>query len=510
MKTTLAMRLGTALGTVLIGLAPAAQALATSTWGPARTPLTYNGVGTIGTDTPVFNSFTNTPVYGDERTFFDGKTTDFTTNGGYRDSVDVNGKSEVLVRVYVHNNADPSKNGTSLLGAGVATNAKVKVTLPTTNGRSAVANAFISADNAAPKEVFDSMDFVTSGASGFSLEYEKGSAKIYNNASLTGRPVDDSIVTTGAAIGYDKNDGRVPGCFQYASYITLKLKVHASQVTIAKTVGVPGSGKLQQELAGEKAGDTVSWIVAYKNESAAQVNNAIIRDQLPAHLTVVPGSVKMYDGNYPTGLALSDTGLFTTGGVNIGSIAGGGGSGYIKYQTTIKTDLSCGANPMTNNVWIKADNSAETSDWARVIATQICAGSAVCSKLDGTKDASGLVWNFNVTASASNTSITNYLWDFGDGTTADTKTSPSTAHTFAIAKLPATVKVSVKTEDGKLTAGSCTMTITAQTSTPQLPDTGAEGLATGLFGTGALGYGVNAYLKSKRGLASALRAVAGK
>ncbi|MBW3537983.1 DUF11 domain-containing protein [Candidatus Parcubacteria bacterium] len=42
---------------------------------------------------------------------------------------------------------------------------------------------------------------------------------------------------------------------------------------------------------------------------------------------------------------------------------------------------------------------------------------------------------------------------------------------------------------------------------PELPDTGVEGTAAGLMGTGALGYTVRSYLRSKRGLVDAVKGI---
>src|SRR6185436_18200923 len=56
-------------------------------------------------DHVTFNSITDNPNYGDERTFFDSKDAANTAAGGYADSTKVTNGEEVLLRVYVHNNA---------------------------------------------------------------------------------------------------------------------------------------------------------------------------------------------------------------------------------------------------------------------------------------------------------------------------------------------------------------------------------------------------------------------
>jgi uncharacterized repeat protein (TIGR01451 family) len=419
MNMTIVKRAIAAVAVALVGLAPIV-ASAASDWGPSRPTYTYNGAGTAGADHVVFNSFTNNPNYGDERTFFDGKSVADTAAGGYLDTINVAPNDEYLLRVYVHNNADPSLNGQNLDGSGVATGTTVKVALPTGTDRSLRANATIHADNAGPKDVFDSVDFQTTGAAGFGLSYVPGSAKIYTNATPAGRSVSDSIVAGGAPIGYSANDGRMPGCFQYTALVTLKVKVNQAQITFKKTVHMPGDTNRLAELTGLKVGDTVEWVLSYKNETDQPVNNVFIRDQLPAHLTVVPGSVKQYDSNYPNGFQRTDQGVFTGTGISIGNV-GPNANGSLRFQTKVNEDLVCGDTPMTNNAWLRGDNLPEEGSFARITATKTGCGGA-----------------------------------------------------------------------------------TPPTTPPTLPQTGAEGAAAGALGTGALGYSVNAYLRSKRSLLSAL------
>src|SRR5665213_309731 len=61
-----------------------------------------------GANYVTFNSFTNAPNYGDERAFFDGKDAGVTGPGGYQDSIGVHDGQELVLRVYIHNNANPN------------------------------------------------------------------------------------------------------------------------------------------------------------------------------------------------------------------------------------------------------------------------------------------------------------------------------------------------------------------------------------------------------------------
>jgi hypothetical protein len=176
MNKTILKRAGLIVASAALVLTPLVG-LASSEWGPAREIKAYTP-GIAGFDHPQFNSFTGTPSYGDERTFFDGRDSKITGDGNFEDNIDVTNSDEVMLRIYGHNNADPSTNGANNDGVGVAKGTKVRVQLPTDAARSLRANAFISASNAKPGEVFDSADFQTSGAGAFKLSYVPGSASI--------------------------------------------------------------------------------------------------------------------------------------------------------------------------------------------------------------------------------------------------------------------------------------------------------------------------------------------
>ncbi len=193
-------------------LVPAAGSLAG--FGPNRPTFTWANPATYIT----FNSMTDNPSVGDERTFYTAYEAG-TTN--HVDQIKVRDNQEIILRAYYHNNAASNLNL-------VATNTRVKMNLPTAPSTSAQSTAYISADNANPTIVSDTVDFV--GDQPFTLEYQKGSAAIWNNV-LRGTVLSDSIVSNeGAPIGYDKIDGKVTGCAEFSGYVTIKVKVHVKPV----------------------------------------------------------------------------------------------------------------------------------------------------------------------------------------------------------------------------------------------------------------------------------------
>lgn len=167
-----------------------------------------------GADHVVFNSFTNNPVVGDERPFFAGS-----LNGAsVQDRIKVKDGDIITLRAYVHNNADPNKTG---VAGSVARNVKMKVLIPTASQADQNLVSFLSADNASPNTVNDTMSLYADKA--MTLEYVKGSTVFQHKmdgVNQTSDAISDTIVGDGASLG------DILGCFQYSGYVTLQVKVH--------------------------------------------------------------------------------------------------------------------------------------------------------------------------------------------------------------------------------------------------------------------------------------------
>lgn len=351
----------------------AASKLAIAEFYPDRTPYDYskpcdpndsNKYDRCGSlDGPVFNSFINTPSYGDERAFVDARRSDQTGTGDLYKNVlnDVDeGSKEIVVRMYVHNNANQSTNSS---GVGIARNTKVRVLLPTAENSSLRARGYISADNADTVE--DTVDFTAKQP--FTVAYVPGSAVLYNNDSFkNGVKLSDNIVTTGALIGTDKLDGNVKGCFEYESVIEIKLKVSTKEtpkLKFEKEVRKKGSKDWQKHIS-TKPGDEVEWLLTAQNVGENVLNNVTLRDVLPPHVKLVPGSVTWIAPSQT--VVQGDKPLFD-GGIIIGNYATNGGA-YIKFNTKILNDLpedKCEI-VIRNLAYAKSDQTSEIEDYADV------------------------------------------------------------------------------------------------------------------------------------------------
>lgn len=316
---------------------------------------------------PVFNSFINTPSYGDERAFVDARRSDQTVAGSYENILDnVNkGSQEVVIRAYVHNNANQDTNAD---GTGIAKNTTVRFDLPEATGNVLRARGYIDASNASLVE--DTVDF--RGTQNFRVEYIPGSAIMYNNKAFkNGVKLSDSIVTTGALIGDDKLDGELPGCFEYEASVQIRVKIIPQEPTDAdidfsKQVRIKGD-KEWKEVVEAQPGDHVEWLMTTEIIGEGQMDNIVVRDQPAPNTTLVSGTVKRIDAS--RNQTLQDGPLFD-GGYDLGSYAAGSGF-YTMFESKVNGDFEGCEKRVRNQAFVSAkQQSNELKDVADVIITK--------------------------------------------------------------------------------------------------------------------------------------------
>ena len=358
-----------ALGVALI-VPAAASAWGDSNGGRASYTIDEINSGKLS-NTIVFNSIKNNPNIGDEKNFV-GIRENTGANKGigntWHDSMKVEEGKTYLVRMYVHNNSPKGL-------AAVAKNVVSTFNVPTTVGKSIEVNGFIDSSNASPSRYWDNPIFTAH--SNFYLSYVSGSALLENNGvgKNGGVKLSDSIVTNaGAKIGYSSLNGEMPGCFEYAGYITIQVKptfVKTDKNTgylVEKTVRKDGD-KTWQETVNAKVGDTLNYQIHYRNLSNVSTTNVMVKDVLPKNMSYVKGSTVLYNATNPNGIARDDT--ITTTGVNIGGYAPEG-DGYVRFSVKIvDNELACGNNTLTN--WGQVGVGETTKqDSAAVIVNKYC------------------------------------------------------------------------------------------------------------------------------------------
>ena len=334
-------------------------------WGPARPSFTIEKPA----DYITFNSITNNPVIGGDEKDFVG-IREVGSNAKWTNNMKVQNGKEYYVRMYVHNNAASNLNL-------VAENVVAKLNVPTTTAKNVTVQGQISASNAKPNTVWDEATF--SSDNDFNLAYVAGSALFENNGMGTTKLPDSIVNNTGAKLGYDKLDGKIPGCFQYAGYVTVKVKAQVSQpqektnIDLAKTVRNKTNGeKSWVETVNAKSGDTVQFQIHAKNTGSAGIQNLVIRDILPKGLNYVTGSTKLYNTSNPKGLKVSDN-VIQNSGINIGSYQPNGDA-YVRFDATVSAENSlpvCGDNTLTN-IAQASDQKIVKNDTASVKVTKKC------------------------------------------------------------------------------------------------------------------------------------------
>ena len=334
-------------------------------WGPARPSFTIEKPA----DYITFNSITNNPVIGGDEKDFVG-IREVGSNAKWTNNMKVQNGKEYYVRMYVHNNAASNLNL-------VAENVVAKLNVPTTTAKNVTVQGQISASNAKPNTVWDEATF--SSDNDFNLAYVAGSALFENNGMGTTKLPDSIVNNTGAKLGYDKLDGKIPGCFQYAGYVTVKVKAQVSQpqektnIDLAKTVRNKTNGeKSWVETVNAKSGDTVQFQIHAKNTGSAGIQNLVIRDILPKGLNYVAGSTKLYNTSNPKGLKVSDN-VIQNSGINIGSYQPNGDA-YVRFDATVSAENSlpvCGDNTLTN-IAQASDQKIVKNDTASVKVTKKC------------------------------------------------------------------------------------------------------------------------------------------
>ena len=334
-------------------------------WGPSRPSFTIEKPA----DYITFNSITNNPVIGGDEKDFVG-IREVGSNAKWTNNMKVQNGKEYYVRMYVHNNAASNLNL-------VAENVVAKLNVPTTTAKNVTVQGQISASNAKPNTVWDEATF--SSDNDFNLAYVAGSALFENNGMGTTKLPDSIVNNTGAKLGYDKLDGKIPGCFQYAGYVTVKVKAQVSQpqektnIDLAKTVRNKTNGeKSWVETVNAKSGDTVQFQIHAKNTGSAGIQNLVIRDILPKGLNYIAGSTKLYNTSNPKGLKVSDN-VIQNSGINIGSYQPNGDA-YVRFDATVSAENSlpvCGDNTLTN-IAQASDQKIVKNDTASVKVTKKC------------------------------------------------------------------------------------------------------------------------------------------
>lgn len=335
-----------------------------------------------------------------------------TTNTQYAKATSAKVDDVIAVQVWYHNkeNADSGK---------VANNLKVKIDVPTTPGKVQTISSTVGADNS--NTVTDSATVNLSLDNAY-LEYIPGSAQWRHNAGTNTNVnyvttnISDQVVNGGAVV-----DTTLQPCFNFESTVTILVRVRAASVSITKQVRKLGE-TTWNVTNNAQPGDTLEYLITFKNQGNTVLQNVKIGDNMPAHVTYVPGTTMLKNGANPSGIKITSDNI-TTGGIDVGNY-NPGAVGYVWFQAKINKDLAPGCYDFKNVGVVRPQGMNEFYNTA---ITHVC-----------------------------------------------------------------------------VAAVQTTPTPTPAPQPTPLPQTGAEGAMAATMGTGALGYSLRNYLRSKRALVDAL------
>ena len=358
-KTTIALWATGAVAAVALTAGAAALVTAWGDNGGGRPSYTLEEInnGALG-DTITLNSISDNPNIGDEKNFVGARLLSDTSRVWNANSIEAVDGETYVIRAYVHNNSPKEYDA-------VAQDVTVGFDIAEGTGTDVEVQGIVSSSNATPTQYYDSVHFTSDVA--FHLEYVAGSALLENNGigANGGVALPDAITSGGTLIGYEALDGQVPGCFQFANYVTIEVKVvYDYSYTVDKTVRLSGTKDWTDNLTAN-IGDEVEYQIAYQNLESTTVSDVMVKDVLPANLEYVEGSTVIYNSSHPSGFTYDDGAALFSTGLNIGSY-GSEANAFIRFKAKIvDNSFECGENTMTN--WGQVGTGSTTKQDSAVI-----------------------------------------------------------------------------------------------------------------------------------------------
>ncbi|MBN9397771.1 DUF11 domain-containing protein [Candidatus Saccharibacteria bacterium] len=422
-------------------------------WGPDRPTFTMENPAPYVT----FNSITNNGKVGDERNFLRIRESG---TGEYINQVNFEPGKVYDVSVYYHNNAATRLNAS---GEGIAKDATLKIEMPYVikAGVNAALTSTISASNAKPTSVWDEAYGKNNTNAEIALRYVAGSAKFVSNGAINGQTLPDSLFTTGAKLGFDSQNGTVPGCNEYSGFVNFKIRIDQPNYEVKKVVSTD-DGKTWVDSVKAQPGSTVTYGISYQNTGTNQQDDVVVRDMLPAGVAYVPDSTYLMNSVTKGKFEKASDGI-TTVGYNAGSYQSKGNV-FFKFNAKLpsKDQLKCGTNTLVNTARVSV-NGGYKEDTATVTIDNECKPVVkyTCDALGVTVvDRTHFTFNTKYTVQNATFKSVTYVIKNANGKVVDTKTSNGTSLNYTqttVGKytVQATVTVTVDGTTKTVTSDAC-------------------------------------------------------
>lgn len=302
--------------------------------------------GKLG-DKITFNSISDNKDIGDEKNFVSARMyNDTNVSHPWRDNeIEVEDGKEYVIRMYVHNNSPKGRNA-------IAKDVKAFFQVPNESAKNIKVRGRISSSNATPTTYIDDVVFKSDTA--FHLEFVGDSARIANKGVgnvAGGAQLSNEIVTNtnGILLGFDSLNGEIPGCFEFDSIVTIRVKAYYDRnYTVETKVRLDGdTDKTWKKAVDAKIGDIVEFQINYKNTSSEDQRDVAVDDQLPSNLRYIPGSTRIMNGANPNGATFENDDIYKDG-IWIGSY-GAGANALIRFKAEVVDEtFTCGLFTLRN------------------------------------------------------------------------------------------------------------------------------------------------------------------
>jgi len=256
--------------------------------------------------------------------------------------------------VYYHNGVNNT----------IATNTKLRASIPSATVQMQTLAGFLWADNAENATAASPMSFsnTVNISSSQTLQFISGSAQWFPNQTS---PLSDAPATFlfgqsgNEIVGNGINVGDIEGCWEFSGMVNFKVKVsqviQTPNLNIVKTVKNLTKNEYNfSKSTTANQGDRLAFNLKIDSTGNAAAQNVVVSDQLPSQLSYAAGSTKI-DGS-----PVSDG--ITSGGINLGSM-NQGTSRNVTFEATVNANTTAS---VTNFGFVMANNVSQKQDTATV------------------------------------------------------------------------------------------------------------------------------------------------
>jgi uncharacterized repeat protein (TIGR01451 family) len=379
-------------------------------------------------------------------------------------------------------------------GSGeTANNLGVKINIPSTPGANQTITTTTAGDNT--NTVNGSVN-VTLGQANAYLQYIPGTATWTHAVSATSsqtttQNVSDNVVLSPTGLVLENENPCQGGA------ISIQARVMVPGVSITKQVEGSTQSNAWATSNTANPGDTLKYMITFKNTGNTTENDVMISDALPKGLTFVPNSTMIMNSTFPNGSAVAGSAV-TGAGIDIGNYAPNA-VGYVELEAQVPAaaQLTCGENEFRNVGYAQPSGMSQYNAFATTDVTDTCPTTPTftCNLLTVNTTGDRQI-SASVQFTAQNgATFKSAVFNFGDNSTPLTTSNSTANYTYAnygTYTVTASVLFSVNGQNQTVTSANCSksITFTAPGTTPatpvstvtptQLPNTGA-GNVIGLF-----------------------------